>query len=140
MIVLNALVPETPAQIDGLFSPGPKGPITVLNLLKFRAIAMYSDGSDGDVTGRAAYARYAEAVEPLIRARGGRTIYAGAVTFLAVGAVEDLWDHLALVEYPDRAALLGLVTSPEYLAIAIHRLAGLEGQLNIESVAALAPG
>ena len=44
-----------------------------------------------------------------------------------------MWDEVALVEYPDRAALIAMITAPEFLAVAHHREAGLEGQLNIET-------
>jgi uncharacterized protein (DUF1330 family) len=35
--------------------------------------------------------------------------------------------------YPSRKAMMEMVMSPEYQAIAVHRTAGLEGQLNIET-------
>jgi hypothetical protein len=60
------------------------------------------------------------------------------VSFLALGEVEDLWDEVALAEYPNRAALWAMSISPEWQAIAIHREAGLAGQLNIETT--YAPG
>jgi hypothetical protein len=48
--------------------------------------------------------------------------------------VDRLWDEVALAQYPDRAALTAMSTSPEWRAISVHRAAGLEGQLNIETV------
>ena len=56
------------------------------------------------------------------------------MTFLTLGLVESLWDEVALAEYPNRAAMLQMALSPEFQAIAHHREAGLEGQLNIETV------
>jgi hypothetical protein len=47
--------------------------------------------------------------------------------------VEDLWDEVALAEYPDRAALVAMSSSEAFREIAVHRTAGLEGQLNIET-------
>ena len=43
-------------------------------------------------------------------------------------------DQIALAEYPNRAALVRMATSPEYQEIAVHRAAGLAGQLNIETL------
>lgn len=58
-------------------------------------------------------------------------IFAGSVDGLMLGEVDELWDQVALVEYPSRAAFLEMVMSPEYHAIEEHREAGLAGQLNI---------
>jgi uncharacterized protein (DUF1330 family) len=57
------------------------------------------------------------------------------VTDLMLGEVEELWDMVAIVEYPSRAAMLQMVQSPEYQAITKHRDAGLAGQLNIRTKA-----
>ena len=59
---------------------------------------------------------------------------AGDVTFLALGQVEELWDEVALAKYPNRAALWAMSTSAAWQEIAVHRSAGLAGQLNIEIV------
>ena len=57
--------------------------------------------------------------------------FSGAVTGLLLGEVEELWDMVAIAEYPSRKAMLMMVQSPEYQAITKHRDAGLAGQLNI---------
>ena len=54
---------------------------------------------------------------------------------LALGQVDDLWDEVAIAKYPNRDALLRMLSSPEWQALAVHRTAGLAGQLNIETVA-----
>ncbi|MEO6029285.1 MAG: DUF1330 domain-containing protein [Candidatus Binatia bacterium] len=136
MQVENRVYP-TPEQITGLRQPAPGAPIVMVNLLKYRAKAQYPDGSEPELSGREAYQRYAVAVEKLVEGVGGRVLYAGAVTSLFLGQVEGLWDEIALAEYPSRAALLQMVRSPEAQAIAYHRAAGLEGQLNIETVPSL---
>ena len=138
MQVENRVYPA-PEQIASLQQPAPGGgPIVMVNLLKYRAKAQYADGSDPDLSGRDAYLRYAVEVEKLVEKAGGRVIYVGDVTSLFLGAVESLWDEVALAEYPSRAALLQMAMSPEAQAIAHHREAGLEGQLNIETVPSLA--
>jgi hypothetical protein len=65
-------------------------------------------------------------------------LFAGDVSGLSLGRVECLWDEVALAEYPNRAAFVAMSMSPEWRAIAFHREAGLEGQLNIETVPTLA--
>ena len=77
----------------------------------------------------------AKAVAKLLSAFGGKGFFAGDVTFLALGQVEDLWDEVAIAMYPKRADLLRMSSSEEWQKIAVHRTAGLAGQLNIETVA-----
>ena len=133
MEIKNALYPVTEEQQRAMTEPGPEGPIVMVNLLKFREFAIYEDGSDNHLPGREAYQRYAAAVGRLIREYGGRFIYAGDVTHLMIGQAEELWDEVALAEYPNRAAFSAMITSPEFEAAAYHREAGLDGQLNIET-------
>ncbi|MGD1935016.1 MAG: DUF1330 domain-containing protein [Candidatus Phaeomarinobacter sp.] len=133
MKVENHLMPGN-EQIEMMANaPGPDGPIVMVNLLKFRDKAEYKDGSDADLSGREAYARYGAGVLPLVEKHGGRMIFAGPVTFLTLGFAEDLWDQIALVEYPSRKSLFEMSTSEAYQQISHHRDAGLEGQLNIET-------
>ena len=54
---------------------------------------------------------------------------------MALGQVEELWDEVAIAKYPTRGDLLAMSSSPEWQAAAVHRTAGLAGQLNIETVA-----
>ena len=77
---------------------------------------------------------YGRAVAELLPKFGGEALLAADATFLALGQVEDLWDEVALARYPNRAALWAMSTSPEWREIAVHRAAGLAGQLNIETV------
>jgi len=131
--VTNDVYPTDPKQIEAMRAPGPQGPIVMVNLLKFREKAQYPDGRDAHLSGREAYMRYAVEVTKLLVKFGGRAIFAGDVTHLALGRVEELWDEIALAEYPNRGALLAMSSSPEWRAIAVHREAGLAGQLNIET-------
>ncbi len=133
MNVENRLYPDA-EQITELQRPGPDGPIVMVNLLKFRDRAAYPDGRDAELSGREAYHRYGAAFAPLLHAAGGRVVYVGDVTFLTVGQAESLWDEVALAEYPSREVFIRVTQSPEYREIAVHRTAGLAGQLNIETV------
>jgi uncharacterized protein (DUF1330 family) len=136
MKVVNEVLPQDPERVTAMQAKGPDGPIVMVNLLKFRERAGYpADHPDADagLTGREAYDRYAAAVTKLLPEYGARPLWAGDVTFLALGEVEDLWDEIALVEYPDRAALWAMSTSRAWNEAAVHRTAGLAGQLNIET-------
>jgi uncharacterized protein (DUF1330 family) len=130
----NDMYPTQPFQLEGLREPGPKGPIVMVNLLKFKDKAVYEDGRATDLSGHGAYLLYGIAVAGLVMGVGGRIIYSGDVSFLTLGQAEPLWDQISLAEYPNRAALVRMASSPEYAEISVHRTAGLAGQLNIETV------
>lgn len=132
MKVENAVFPG-PEQIAGFFGAPEEGPFVMVNLLKFKPRAEYEDGSDAHLTGAEAYGRYGEAVRVLVENLGGKIRYSGRVTGLLLGDVEDLWDAVALAEYPSLAAFQAMAMSPEMHVIEHHRKAGLAGQLNIRT-------
>jgi uncharacterized protein (DUF1330 family) len=134
MKVENAVVPPMD-QAMAFFGAPEDGPFVMVNLLKFKDRAEYEDGSDAHLTGREAYARYGEGVTKLVEALGGAMHYSGEVTGLMIGEVEELWDLVALVEYPSLAAFRDMAMGPGMAAIEHHRKAGLAGQLNIKTKA-----
>ena len=133
MEVVNKVTPSQ-EQIEGFMAPGHNGPIYMLNLLKFKEKAEYSDGRDTDLTGADAYAIYSAEVVEHLATVGGDLMFSAAVERLMLGEVEDLWDAAAIATYPSRKAMLEMMSSPAYQASAVHRTAGLAGQLNIELV------
>ena len=134
MKVTNQIHPNA-EQAQNFFSAEEDGPMCMVNLLKFKDKATYADGSEPELSGREAYLRYGAGVQACIAAVGGKARFSGFVTDLMLGEVEDLWDMVAIAEYPTRAAVLQMVKSPEYQAITKHRDAGLAGQLNIRTKA-----
>lgn len=131
MIVENKVLPNQ-EQIKGFQEDDTDTPIYMLNLLKYKERASYEDGRETDATGAEAYRIYADEVEAHVAKVGGKMIFGGQVSRLMLGEVEDLWDSVALVMYPSRKAMLAMIQDPDYQASAIHRKAGLEGQLNVE--------
>lgn len=123
----------SPEQAKAFFSGEEDGPMCMVNLLKFKDKATYADGSEPDLSGRDAYLRYGMGVQACLAAVGGKARFTGFVTDLMLGEVEELWDMVAIAEYPSRTAMLQMVQSPEYQAITKHRDAGLAGQLNIRT-------
>ena len=134
MQVLNEVFPTDPARFSAMMEKGPDGPIFMVNLLKFKDRAAYDDGRSYDLSGRDACMIYGRAVTELLPKFGGRGIFAADFTFLALGQVEELWDEVAIAMYPDRASMVRMSLSEEWREIAVHRSAGLKGQLNIETV------
>lgn len=134
MNVTNEVFPSDPAQLQQLMERGPDGPIFMINLLKFKERAAYDDGRETTLSGREAYMIYGRAVSALLPVFGGRLIFTGDVTGLSIGRVEELWDEVAIASYPARADMVRMSMSDEWRAAAVHRSAGLKGQLNIETV------
>lgn len=110
-----------------------KSPVVMLNLLKFREFADYKDGRTEKISGREAYMRYGEKMRPLVEARGGRFHISADLESVIIGEVEEMWDMVAMMEYPSAADFVAIATSPEVLAIGVDREAGLAGQLLIRT-------
>ena len=132
MEVKNAVMPNED-QIKGFSEQGGDKPIYMVNLLKFKEKASYPDKRETNLTGEEAYAIYAEEVAGHLVKVGGKPVFGGEVERLMLGEVEDLWDKVAIAMYPSRKAMLQMINDPDYIVSAQHRVAGLEGQLNIET-------
>jgi hypothetical protein len=130
--VRNKLYPDE-HQIKGFLEPGHDGPIGMVNLLKFKPNAEYEDGRETTLTGREAYALYEEGVTEILHRVGGYVGFVGDVERLAIGQVEELWDMVALAVWPSRQVMLEVMQSAGMQEIAVHRTAGLAGQLNLET-------
>ena len=134
MKVINEVVPTDRARVKSLMEKGPKGPIFMVNLLKFKDKAAYEDERATDLSGRDAYMIYGRGVSEILPQYGGRMIFAANVTHLSLGQVEELWDEVAIAMYPERGDMVKMSMSPEWQELSVHRTAGLAGQLNIETV------
>ena len=109
---MSAVLPSQEA-VQIFLANADKGPVVMLNLLKFKAHG-----------GEATYGKYAQAVGKIVEAHGGKVLYAGRAAELMVGTEE--WDAVVLVQYPSRQALIDMFNSPEYQAIHHYREEGLE--------------
>jgi len=134
MEVINEVTPSDPRQIEEITQPGPKGPIFMVNLLKFKDKAVYADGRETSLTGREAYEIYGNSVAALLPEFGGQIFFMADVNWLQLGQVEELWDEVAIAVYPSREALFKMSSSQEWADVSVHREAGLAGQLNMETV------
>jgi len=133
MQVTNAHGP-TPEQQLAAFKRDDGTPICMVNLLKFRDKAVYADGRETTLSGREAYALYGRAVSKMIAETGGKLLFSGQVRGLLIGEVEGLWDSVAVMMYPSFKVMAEVLGSAAYAEIHVHRDAGLEGQVLIETV------
>jgi uncharacterized protein (DUF1330 family) len=129
-------VHPTKEQMDGFLEGDDDKPISMINLLKFKEKAEYEDGRETSLTGAEAYAIYGKEVIEHLNNVGGKWIFGAEITRLMLGDIEELWDAVAIATYPSKKAMLKMITSPEYMESHKHRVAGLAGQLNIESIEA----
>tara|TARA_B100001173_G_scaffold181575_1_gene156721 strand:- start:388 stop:813 length:426 start_codon:yes stop_codon:yes gene_type:complete len=132
MEVKNAVMPNE-TQLKEFNDQAEDQPIFMVNLLKFKQKAEYPDKRETNLTGEEAYAIYGQEVKEHLAKVGGKPIFGGNVERLMLGEVEDLWDKIAIAMYPSRKAMLEMIMDPDYIKSAQHRVAGLEGQLNIET-------
>ena len=115
-------------QMAEFLEPGNDEPIYMVNLLKFKDKAEYPDKRETDLSGKEAYAIYTKEVQHHLG------IFGAEVKRLMLGEVDELWDSVAIAKYPNRKAMLDMISDPDYIKSAQHRVAGLKGQLNIETV------
>ena len=111
-------------------------PVTMLNLLRFREVAQYADGSDG-ISGRDAYLRrYARASLEHVTRVGGEVVWSGEAHASLIGPADEEWDLVLLVRYPSIGAFVSMVMDPEYQQVAEHRTAALADSRLVATVEA----
>ena len=138
MKVENAVYPKG-EQLTEAVAKGSNKPIVMLNLLKFKDKAVYKDGTADGSDGRTAYNRYGAEMLQFVTENGGKILFMGDIKSLVIGEVGEMWDAVALVEYPSSEAFVKIAMSPHVAKIGTHREAGLAGQLLIQ-VAQRGPG
>ncbi len=113
-----------------LLERGIQGPVVMLNLLRFREVADYSEhphlAPGGEISGEAAYAVYMEHTRPYLAASGGEVVFYGVGGQFMVGPPEERWDAALLVRQSSIASFMAFAANPDYLAGIGHRTAALE--------------
>lgn len=116
-------------ELDALSEFTDQGPVTMLNLVKFREQSL-----DGNGTGREAYERYSAAVGPLVEELGGKVFWAGVVKQPALHEGGDVeWDWSVLVYYPSRTTFVEMIRSDRYQQANRDRQNGVEKHIILAS-------
>ncbi len=121
-----------PTQAAGreLFTRGVEGPVVMLNLLRFRAVADYSAhpelAPDQPISGAEAYQRYMDHTHPHLHASGGAVLFFGDGGPFLIGPADERWDAAMLVRQNSLTDFLAFSTNEAYLAGMGHRVAALE--------------
>ena len=99
------------------------GPIHMLNLLRFREIAAYDDGTA--ISGAEAYQSYVRESGPIFTRLGGHQVWVGKPELTLIGPTEDCWDLAFIAEYPSVDAFVSMLRDPEYRNAVRHRQAAV---------------
>ena len=107
-----------------------KGKIVMLNLLKFRQKADYTNLEELDpnkqISGEEAYQLYMEKTLPELKKAGSRVIYYGKSKDFLIGPDLEKWDAVLLVEHESVLKFMEFAQNEDYLKNAGHRTAALE--------------
>ena len=104
-----SFIMPTQDQFKKLMSQQYKGPIVMVNLLKFRP--------DG---GAESYRKYYEATKQLMEGKAiTRTVYRGNGLMPVIG--DEQWDQIALYEYPSIESFIEMNRDKRYQAIVPYR-------------------
>ena len=108
-----AYIMPTQDQFKKIMSQHYKGPIVMVNLLKFKP--------DG---GAESYKKYYEATKQIMEGKGiSRVVYRGNGLMPVIG--EEEWDEIALYEYDSIDAFIEMNRNKEYQAILHYRTEAL---------------
>ena len=108
-----SFIMPTEDQFKQIMSQDYKGPIVMVNLLKFKP--------DG---GAESYRKYYEATKELMSEKAiTRIVYRGDGLMPVIG--EEEWDEIALYEYPSIEAFVEMNRNKEYQAVVPYRTEAL---------------
>lgn len=111
------------------FSRKISGPITMLNLLRFREVADYSAtpelAPDEPISGAEAYQKYIDYTRPFLEESGGELVFLGEGGRYLIGPQDERWDLMMLVRQNSMADFLAFSSNEAYLIGMGHRTAAL---------------
>lgn len=126
-----------------LFERGIKGPIVMLNLLRFRAVADYSGfpqlAPSEPISGSEAFDRYVRHTMPFLEASGGSVEFFGTGGYHFVGPPDERWDLVMLIRQASIDDFFAFASNDAYLAGTGHRTASLEDSRLLPVVDRLLP-
>lgn len=127
---MTAYLEPTQEAGRALFQRGIAGPVTMLNLLRFRAIADYAANPElappAPISGAEAFDRYVAHTLPYLARSGGALTFLGAGGPLLIGPADERWDLVALVRQSSLQAFMAFAQDAGYLAGLGHRTAAIE--------------
>lgn len=112
------------------FTRNIRGPVVMLNLMRFRSVADYSGAPEmappSPITGEAAYQLYMDHTQPFLQKSGGEVLFYGKGGPYLIGPSDERWDAAMLVRQSSVSSFLAFASDREYLVGIAHRTAALE--------------
>jgi uncharacterized protein (DUF1330 family) len=121
-----------PTQASGrdLIMRNISGPVVMLNLLRFREIADYSETPDLApllaISGKEAYQLYIDHTLPHLLKSGGEILFVGKGGAFLVGPENEQWDEVMLIKQNSVSSFMSFAKNAEYMIGVGHRTAALE--------------
>ena len=98
--------------------PEQDGPILMVNFMRYRARADYGAEGDRGMSGQEADDRYAPLA--VLAEIGAEVVFFGDID----GASE--WHRVGIVRYPSRREFMAMQSRPDFQALHVHKIAGME--------------
>lgn len=121
-----------PTQESGreFFQRNISGQVVMLNLLRFRKIADYSETPElaptNPISGEDAYRLYIEQTLPYLRKSGGEILFSGQGGLFLVGPTNERWDSVMMIRQNSVQDFFAFASNQEYQKVIGHRTAALE--------------
>lgn len=107
-----------------------KGPIVMLNLIRFREIADYSASPElmpkVPINGEQAYQLYIEHTLPFLTESGGEIVFMGTGGDFLIGPSNEHWDAVLLIRQNSADSFLAFESNLDYMKGIGHRTAALD--------------
>lgn len=127
---MNVYIDPSREAVAAFLKRNVQGPVTMLNLLRFRETADYSAfpqlAPASPISGREAYEAYLRHTRPFLRAAGGEVLFLGTGGDYLIGPPDRGWDLVLLVRHKSVEAFLAFASDEGYRAGAGHRTAALQ--------------
>jgi len=104
-------------------APEDDGPVWMVNLMKYREVADYTDGRESSISGQEADDLYTP-IESLT-AVGAEIVFGGNVEAQLLGDA-PAWDRIGVVKYATRQSFIAMQSRPEFQESHKHKEAGME--------------
>ena len=121
-----------PTQEDGicLFKRHLQGEVVMLNLLRLKQVADYSDCPDlapaTPITGREAFQRYIDHTRPFLQQTGGDILLLANAGDFFIGPSDEYWDIVMLVKQTSIDSFMSFAQNPECMKGNGHRIAAIQ--------------
>lgn len=120
-----------PTQESGaaLFRRGITGEVIMLNMLRLRKVADYSENQELDpgeiISGKDAFQRYIDHTTPFLKESGGELLLVGEGGKYFIGPDDEKWDVVMLVKQKSIEEFFAFASNLGYLAGIGHRTAAI---------------